>query len=181
MAHEAGPPTVFEAVKAFQRAQEQRVSHWREYDDAIALYQHSTNTEGGQASTAAHSPTKGTRSAHYHTEAMPMTDGVFTKILSLVTSGLLDSSHCVRAVETELRSRFNQSTLAGYVGQVQNLENKVLRCIVERDQSKRTAMVEGRDVDEESLRQKDASVREYRQEIQDLMAEINAEVAELQE
>lgn len=110
-----------------------------------------------------------------------MTDGVFTKILSLVTSGLLDSSHCVRAVETELRSRFNQSTLAGYVGQVQNLENKVLRCIVERDQSKRTAMVEGRDVDEESLRQKDASVREYRQEIQDLMAEINAEVAELQE
>jgi hypothetical protein len=191
MAQEAGPPSVFEAIKAFRSAQEQRVNHWKEYDEAIALYQHSTTTEGGQADTASlaaeappslnGSSSSNGASGHYRTEAMPMTDDIFTKILSLVTSGLLDSSHCVRAVETELRSRFNQPTLANYVGQVQDLENKVLRCIVERDQTKRTAMVQGRDIDRESLRQKDANVREYRQEIQDLIAEINAEVAELQE
>lgn len=184
----SGPSSVFEAIKAFKDAQEQRVNHWKEYDEAIALYQTSTNADAASTSPlnngSAATTTNGARlteSNHYRTEALPMTDEIFTKILSLVTSGLLDSSHCVRAVETELRTRFNQVTIANYIGQVQDLENKVLRSIVERDQSKRTAMVEGRDIDDESLRQKDKNVTVYRQEIQELMAEINAEVAELQQ
>jgi hypothetical protein len=186
MTQEAGgPPTVFEAVKAFKDAQEQRVNHWKEYDEAIALYQKGSTTNAEDTDTTPSNEIRkasGSSSAeHYRTEPIPMTDEIFTKILSLVTSGLLDSSHCVRAVETELRSRFNQATLADYVGKVQDLENIVLRTIVERDQTRRSAMVEGRDVDEDSLRQKDQSIQANRQEIQDLMAEINAEVAELQQ
>lgn len=196
MTQEAGPPNVLEVIKAFKDAQEQRVNHWKEYDKAIALYekdQHQSCTinqtvqeEGGSnngdGSTAGGRCSHGASSnGHYHTDPLPMSDDIFAKILSLVTSGLLDSSHSVRAVETELRSRFHQNQLADLVGQVQDLENKVLRKIVQRDQDNRKAALEGRDIDQKALRQQDSAIQDCRQEIQELVAEINAEVAEMQE
>lgn len=202
MTLEAGPPNVLEAIKAFKDAQEQRVNHWKEYDEAVALYekdQHQMTSTSithpvlereersgnvGETAAAAAGERRcrnGASSGHYHTDPLPMTDDIFAKILSLVTSGLLDSSHSVRTVETELRSRFHQNALADMVGQVQDLENQVLRKIVQRDQDKRKAVVEGRDTDQEALRQQDAAIRDCRQQIQELITEINAEVAEMQE
>ena len=180
MTQEAGPSSVLDAVKAFKDAQEQRVNHWREYDEALALYQSSSQQTPPLASRGAHVDGANPGGSHYRSEPLPMTDDIFAKVLSLVTSGLLDSSHSVRAVETELRSRFKQERLASLVGQVQDAENAVLRCIVQRDQEWRRADVQGRDHSGGSGQQ-DAAVQTHRQQIQDLMDEINAEVAEMDE
>lgn len=181
MTQPAGPPNVQEAIKAFKDAQEQRVNHWKEYDEAIAIFtaqQESTHSDRRNGSMTT-PMTNGTSSGHYQSEALPMTEDIFTKIVSLVTSGLLDSSHIVRAIETELRTRFHEVQLADLVGKVQDLENKVLRNIVQRDQIVRSAQLEGRQEDHESINRYNHEVQDYREEIQELMSEINAEVAEL--
>ncbi|UZJ57159.1 hypothetical protein CBS101457_006479 [Exobasidium rhododendri] len=193
MTQEAGPSSIQDAVKAFKDAQEQRVNHWKEYDEAMALYQqqsrstlasttsNQTPSNGNLGAAAAAAAAAGESSGHYHAEVVPLTDDVFVKILALVTSGLLDSSHIVRAIETELRTRFNQRLLADLVGHIQDLENAVLRSIVRRDQSIRTANVEGRNIHDSDIQQENLAVQNHRQEIQELMAEINAEMAEMQE
>lgn len=105
-----------------------------------------------------------------------MSDEIYAKILSLVTSGLLDCSHSVRAIETELRSALNRPDLALLVGRVQDLENSVLRNIVERDQSKRRASLQDREVGDE-LNQLDDRIQSDRASIQETMDEIQGEIA----
>jgi hypothetical protein len=183
MTQEAGPSSVRDAVKAFKDAQEQRVNHWKEYDEAVALYHQqprSISTNGSSILTTA-AATAAAESGHYHTDPLPITDDVFVKILALVTSGLLDSSHSVRAIETELRTRFNQPLLADLIGKIQDLENAVLRSIVQRDRTIRKANVEGRDIHDGDIQQKNLTIQNCRQEIQELMTEVNAEVAEMAE
>lgn len=181
------------------------MAHWKEYDEALEHYER-TNLfadenisvagqeqasakhpveNGGQATTghrcgSSHVPAASGMGTpgHYHSVALPMSDAIFSKVLALVTSGLLDCSHSVRAVETEMRTTLARPDLASLVGQVQGMENGVLRHIVERDQNKRIAKVEGRDLSA-VITQHDQAVQQQRSLIQDVMAEINAEMAEL--
>lgn len=248
----SGPATAVEALQAFRETQERRVAHWKEYEEALGIYErtnlnaraeadrsgandsdssewsraalngrtpqkngteHGETAEGASASSAAiaaaaargaaghrcgappssASEDVGDGSAasgggvgdgdggnHYHSVELPMTDEIFNKVLSLVTSGLLDCSHAVRTVETELRTALGRPDLARLVGRVQDLENAVLRSVVERDQTKRRAKVEGRDLSTEDMLRLDAAIRENRAEIQETMGDIGAEMAELQ-
>lgn len=115
---------------------------------------------------------------HYHSVALPMTDAIFSKILALVTSGLLDCSHSARAIETELRTALQRPDLARMVGQVQDEENVVLRSVVERDQNKRIAKLEGRDLTD-VIQQSNQQINQARERIQGSMEDIAAEMAEL--
>lgn len=197
----AGPSTALEALQAFKEAQERRVAHWQEYDEAMRHYDDSTprlqqasSNDAGEirtgptpsseaASTSGQGQGRGRgcghgSSSHYDEGPLPISDELMAKILSLVTSGLLDCSHTVRTVETELRTALSRSDLADLVGKVQALENTVLRSIVERDQNKRRARLEARDLDAD-IQASEATVRQTRQEIAEVMTEINAEMAEL--
>lgn len=201
-AHEstpAGPSTPREALDEFKKVQSRRVAHWKEYDEALEHYERTNvaaddaqqhahqqltgSSSGAAASThrcgvSAHDAQPPGRSDHYHTVELPMTDSIFAKIVSLVTSGLLDCSHCVRAIETELRTQLGREDLASLVGKVQDIENRVLRTIVQRDQNRRIGKVEGRDMSE-SIAQANSDISSLRRDIQDSMEEINAEIADL--
>lgn len=203
----AGPSTALEALQAFKEAQERRVAHWQEYDEAMKHYDenatprlanpNSSSNDAGEIrdmpadSSIAQSANQqnqgqgrgcgagGHAHGHYDEGPLPISDELMAKILSLVTSGLLDCSHAVRAVETELRSsRLHRPDLADLVGKIQSLENAVLRATVSRDQTRRRAKLEARDLDAD-ISASQITVQETRQEIAEVMAEINAEMAEL--
>lgn len=183
----AGPSSVREALDEFKEVQSRRVAHWKEYEEAMAHYERTDLPQYGkeaQSDDKAHRcgapPSSDGRPAsdHYRSAALPMTDAILSKVMSLVTSGLLDCSHCVRTIETELRGNLRSSQLADLVGNVQDQENKVLRTIVQRDQNKRIGKLEGRDMSED-IQQANEEVIVLRRGIQDLMSEINAELADL--
>lgn len=171
------------------------MAHWKEYDEAQEHYARSSNQHVDRPEAREHhrhdasehwgrqrcAPSLGQQRAHsndanYATVVTPMSDEIYAKILSLVTSGLLDCSHSVRAIETELRSALNRPDLALLVGRVQDLENSVLRNIVERDQSKRRASLQDREVGDE-LNQLDDRIQSDRASIQETMDEIQGEIA----
>lgn len=179
------------------------MAHWKEYDEALEHYERTNlNTEnrndvdeeenptstsqtqqvphrcGPQPGSHASNGTSSSHNDHYHSVALPMTDEIFSKILSLVTSGLLDCSHSARAIETELRTALQRPDLARMVGKVQDHENVVLRNIVERDQNKRIAKLEGRDLTD-VIQQSNQQVDQARERIQESMEDIAAEMAEL--
>lgn len=192
-------------MNQIKEVQERRVAHWKEYDEALEHYERTNlnvieseevapgNEE--EIESSVHSQqishrcgpqptshlTNGSSTAHndhYHSVALPMTDAIFSKILALVTSGLLDCSHSVRAIETELRTALQRPDLARMVGHVQDDENKVLRNTVERDQNKRLAKMEGRDLTD-VIGQSNEQIKQARERIQESMEEISAEMAEL--
>ncbi|PWN32185.1 uncharacterized protein FA14DRAFT_182097 [Meira miltonrushii] len=199
----AGPQSALEALKAFKEVQERRIAHWKEYDEALEHYERTnlnaetrddadeeeetTSTSqtqqvphrcGPQPGSHSSNGTSASHNDHYHSVALPMTDEIFSKILSLVTSGLLDCSHSARTIETELRTALQRPDLARMVGQVQDHENSVLRKIVERDQTKRIAKLEGRDLND-AIQFSNQQINQARERIQESMEDIAAEMAEL--
>jgi hypothetical protein len=107
--------------------------------------------------------------------------------LALITAGLLDASHEVRTCATALRSLSSSSSslssassarhCAELLDAVQDAENAVLRAIVARDSARRDKV---RDRSEE-IAQCEREVGDKRREIEELCAEIRAEMAELEE
>jgi len=177
----------------YQEVQERRVAHWKEYDEALEHYERTNlNVENNNTPEEDEESTSQTQqiqhrcgpqtnshsSNHYHSVELPMTDAVFSKILALVTSGLLDCSHSARAIETELKTALQRTDLARLVGQVQDQENIVLRKVVERDQNKRIAKIEGRDLND-VIQQSNQQINQARERIQEKMEDIAAEMAEL--
>lgn len=110
-------------------------------------HEHSAN--GGCAHTG---------SGHYQSTPLPLSNpDLMTRIISLVTSGLLDCAHETRAIALELASPTSQTEagsdqateapsddgtaadrarLSLLVNSVQDCENVVLRSIVQRDQAR---------------------------------------------
>jgi len=140
---------------------------------------------------------------------------MLVQIINLVTQGLLTCSHETRMLEAHLRAPATsdatqaageeqeatsntalqpQPALARLLGIVQDLENRLLRVTVERDQL-RTAALHGAvaapaGIEEQSVEEPedsdakvarlDATRTRIREEINDAMAEVQAEIAELQ-
>lgn len=79
--------------------------------------------------------------SHYESTPQPLDDELVARVISLVTSGLLDCGHETRAIELELTHSANLqpdgAPLGRLIGQVQDRENEVLRKVVKRDQIRR--------------------------------------------
>ncbi|CAD6907262.1 unnamed protein product [Tilletia controversa] len=126
------------------------------------------------------------------------------QILNLVTQGLLSCSHQSRMLEAHLRNPATSDTtgeevdltpqpaLARLLGTVQDLENRLLRTTVKRDQLRTNALHAVTTVDDERTSPNDPSANQaeidelqrerhqIREEINEAMAEVQAEIAELQ-
>lgn len=128
----------------------------------------STDHEGAshEGAQTAHSHSHAHGSSHYDSTPLPLSDpGLLARIISLVTSGLLDCAHETRTIALELSSPTSSAEgaaaassssvptatatapasapfdprpdLARTIGRIQDLENTVLRKIVRRDQLRR--------------------------------------------
>jgi hypothetical protein len=182
-------PTQGELLRAFFAAQQRRRAHWAEYDEAFAALAASASP-GAQATAAApeHAAAAGACgcAAASHV-ATPLREQDLPRILALITAGLLDASHEVRTCATALRSLSSSSSslssassarhCAELLDAVQDAENAVLRAIVARDSARRDKV---RDRSEE-IAQCEREVGDKRREIEELCAEIRAEMAELEE
>ncbi|KAE8233723.1 hypothetical protein CF326_g1239 [Tilletia indica] len=126
------------------------------------------------------------------------------QILNLVTQGLLSCSHQSRLLEAHLRnpatdesstqtSLAPQPALARLLGTVQDLENRLLRTTVKRDQLRTNALHSGDEDSQDQTRittsdgdaagtieELQRERHKIREEINEAMAEIQAEIAELQ-
>ncbi|PWN53749.1 hypothetical protein IE53DRAFT_383746 [Violaceomyces palustris] len=160
------------ALKSFKECQERRVAHWNEYEDAMKTHLspsanrvaereprgvHGEATELDPRMTGSSLNDPGqillnhSCSAHDHGSngagvgsGRGIDDGVMKEILRLVTEGLISCSHEARAIQTELLTnpRLNRSDLSEMVGGIQDLENKVLKNIVRRDQLRRLEVLD---------------------------------------
>lgn len=123
-----------------------------------------------------------------------------SEILRLVTSSLLDCSHQTRAIQVELETKFHRKDLGDRVRKVQDLENGLLRKVVERDQVRKVGQLiyrneqdseageEGEGGEETDKRERESKVKglqdeikELKEEIEEEMSELRAEIAELSE
>ncbi len=237
------PTTLLQALQAFKEAQARRVAHWQEYEEAMKAFFKDADlaaggsSSGGSGSSNTRGPVNGSRNndaadepsnttaaeaahahshshSHYDPPPRSIDDGVMTQILRLVTSGLLECSHEVRAIQIELggptssssstaaaadaagttaetgasSTQFNRPDLAKLVGSVQDLENALLRKIVQRDQARRLASLaspsaeadaDGNGSKEAEVRQAQRDIAGIKEEINEKMQEVNAEIAEL--
>ncbi|KDN52276.1 hypothetical protein K437DRAFT_254464 [Tilletiaria anomala UBC 951] len=197
--------SLLEALQAFEVAQRRRVAHWKEYHEAMLAFTQGQLTNSVSASNDLAGDTieprylngnatkepfsaSGPPSNHYDPAPRSIDEGVMTQILRLVTSGLLECSHEVRAIQIELQSQasFNRPDLAEVVSSVQDLENSLLRKIVARDQALRLEALEAGSPSTGLARDRSEDVAEYqeqiahiKQEIMERMQDISAEIAEL--
>lgn len=194
------PPTdTLSILKTFMETQERRVNLWKEYEEAMEG--HLTSREelpseeaAAAASTATHSHDHG----HYDstgTRVSLQDSDLMTRIISLVTSGLLDCSHETRTIATQLSSNDDgdgdgaaaarlRPDLARLIGKIQDTENAVLRAIVKRDTIRRTAKGEERELtaqEQQEVQELTAQVKTLRDEkIQEYVDDIRAEMTDLQ-
>ncbi|PWN98895.1 hypothetical protein FA09DRAFT_329375 [Tilletiopsis washingtonensis] len=188
-------PTQGELLRAFFAAQQRRRAHWAEYDEAFAALAASASP-GAHPTAAApeHAAEAGACGcvAASHVAA-PLREQDLPRILALITAGLLDASHEVRTCATALRSLSSSSSssssasasassaparhCAELLDAVQDAENAVLRAIVARDSARRDKV---RDRSEE-IAQCEREVGDKRRDIEELCAEVRAEMAELEE
>ncbi|PWN43127.1 hypothetical protein IE81DRAFT_322637 [Ceraceosorus guamensis] len=181
-------PNVIEILKAFFAAQEQRRSHWAEFDDALASINSPADAASNSARSGQHHSSSAQADAHdspatsargcqacsaQSLSSLPLTETDLPRILSLVTAGLLDASHRVRTCSTELRGR-QEEDLATSVDRVQDLENDVLRSVVRIETIRRDGQRDHHD----EVQQCSDRIRSCREEIQEACAEIQAELAE---
>ena len=245
-------PTLLEALQAFKQAQERRVAHWAEYEEAMkAFFEPSAGQKsdadadeeeesGASTIRRRRGPINGSQNleestegsasndqhTHYDAQLRTLDEGVMSQILRLVTTGLLECSHEVRAIQIELAApRSADATsplgamddgaevrstpsitgtaagegemslkspqprpaelirpdLAAIIGSVQDLENALLRQIVQRDQARRLERIESDSVTNtsEDIAQAQREIARIKGEITEKMQEINAEMAEL--
>lgn len=224
---EQGAPSVLAALQTFKATQERRVATWSEYEDAIRVHLNTSQSnsshvesqndagerrtkddeENDQISSSqglqecSHSHGNGASHDHYQSP-QSINNNVMSEILRLVTSSLLDCSHESRVIQTELETKFQRKDLSDLVGRIQDLENKLLRNIVERDQIRKIDQLrkeEGQvDEDQEgeglSLEEREKKLEDekkveklekeiggIKEEIEDQMMEIRAELAELED
>lgn len=195
--------SAFTALKAVKSTQEKRVAFWAEYEDALGAHLAVPLSEGGESgrgeregagardpdgegqelangSVSGHGHDHGHGHSHGHYDPPPrgLDDVVMVEVLRLVTQGLLDCSHTLRTLETELRTTLARPDLARLAGQIQDGENELLRTTVRRDQLRKVARLEERDAEEE-VRALDGEVKRLRESIGELMQEVNAEMAEM--
>lgn len=187
------PPTdVLTILRTFMDTQQRRVNLWKEYEDAMEAHLSSRETLPDQEEQTP----QGTQ-GHYASEAVSLQDPtLMTRIISLVTSGLLDCSHETRTIALQLNDDGSdsesegqrQSTyrpdMARLIGKIQDTENEVLRCIVKRDTIRRTAKGEERELsaqEQEEVQESTRLVQRLREEkVQELVDEIRAEMTDLQ-
>lgn len=221
---EQGAPSILAALQTFKATQERRVSTWSEYEDAIKVHLNtfqSSNShvesqndagerrtkdddENGQTSQGLQecSHSHGNDGSHDHYQSpQSINNNVMSEILRLVTSSLLDCSHESRVIQTELETKFQRKDLSDLVGRIQDLENKLLRNIVERDQIRKIDQLrkeEGQEdedqegeglsleerekklEDEKKVEKLEKEIGGIKEEIEDQMMEIRAEIAELE-
>ncbi|CEH17346.1 hypothetical protein CBOM_03396 [Ceraceosorus bombacis] len=188
---QSSAPNVIEILKAFFAAQEQRRSHWAEFDDALASITSSADAASNNAQSGRHhssssssaqsdahdSPATSARGCQacsaQSLSSLPLTEADLPRILSLVTAGLLDASHRVRTCSTELRAR-QEEDLATSVDRVQDLENDVLRSVVRNETIRRDGQRDHHD----EVQQCSNRIRSCREGIQEACAEIRAELTE---
>ncbi|PWN23452.1 hypothetical protein BCV69DRAFT_119924 [Microstroma glucosiphilum] len=182
----APPKDVLSILRTFLETQQRRVGLWNEYEEAMEGHLRAVKAEKDQATSGANgAPTRGPLtnghiestatsstehhseshahgSSHYDSTPLPLSDpALLARIISLVTSGLLDCAHETRTIALELGSPSSAAEgtaasptppssnaaasapfeprpdLARTIGKIQDLENSVLRKIVRRDQLRR--------------------------------------------
>lgn len=209
----APPKDLLSILRTFVETQERRVNLWKEYDEvmeghlkalideknngpsqegAVASDPSTTNINGSQTGASADASHPHSHSAHADSPGLPLSDpSLLTRVIGLVTSGLLDCAHETRTIALELASPTTCTTpredLSRLVGQVQDGENEVLRKVVRRDQLRRMASIDNTDEQDEAgdsseevekLRVEIEQVR--RGKIQELLGELRAEMTDLE-
>ncbi|KAK0570283.1 hypothetical protein OC861_000026 [Tilletia horrida] len=128
---------------------------------------------------------------------LPEVNGpMLLQIVNLVTQGLLSCSHQTRMLEGHLRdpappTEASSATdpqpdlaLANLMGKAQDLENSLLRITVKRDQLRTGDLHSGADANlrdnQEEIEDLSRQRMRIRQEINEIMSEVQAEIAELQ-
>lgn len=109
------------------------------------------NDDDAAGAGHAHGHAHGHGHGHYASNPESLaSDGLITRIVSLVTSGLLDCAHETRALSLEVRhgSHYGErrAELADQVDAVQEAENDVLRKVVRRDQARKVEVERGEQV-----------------------------------
>lgn len=192
------PSTPLELLKAVKEVQERRISVWREYDDAFSTYLNPSSSidngpvngsqNGSSASNADGQTATGIGCAGCSTSPIPLSEDLLAQILQITTQALIECSHRVRAIQTEL-AHSTVPDLAGLVDRIQGKENALLRKVVERDQLRKTTLKpQGRENGahrveagaQERIKELDRDVQAIRAEVGELMQEVYAELAELQ-
>lgn len=220
-------PTLLDALRAVEALQERRVAVWHEYDDAMNAFfaappapnhfntasplpngeTHNTSTSeaipnGSAPHSCAEAAAQG--QGHGHGVSLAPDAGTISEITRIVASGLLESGHELRAIQTQLRlpvdpapegperssldhldRGFGRPDLAQVLEQIQSSENALLRITVERDQRRRTEhLASGQDP--ASLHppptwfsDAQANIRSIREDVHEAMQELAAEKAEV--
>ncbi|CAO1629372.1 unnamed protein product [Parajaminaea phylloscopi] len=135
------PKDLLSVLQTFMETQQRRVSHWKEYDEAIEEHLKHVTKERVEAGTrtgteteteaeaetateseqdrplpsttdadhqsngignSSHAHSHGHPHSHYDSTRLPLDDELMSRIISLVTSGLLDCGHETRAIAVEL-------------------------------------------------------------------------------
>ncbi|PWN30016.1 hypothetical protein BDZ90DRAFT_229053 [Jaminaea rosea] len=155
------PKDLLSVLKTFMATQDRRVSLWKEYEEAMEGHlkakqeqkergvdlnedEAAAPTTNGHHANGDHAPVSG--EGHYATTTVPLSsDNLISRIVSLVTTGLLDCAHETRSLSLELRHNesFARPDLARMVDGVQEAENEVLRKVVKRDQVRRVLVTQG--------------------------------------
>lgn len=177
------PPTeCLPILQTFMETQQRRVNLWKEYNEAMEGHLSS------RESLPSHEEQQQQQQdSHYTSDRVSLQDSdLMTRILGLVTSGLLDCSHESRTIALQLNENENPGAgqMASLVNRIQDTENVILRQIVKRDTIRRTAKSEGRQLtsqEEEEVKGLTQEVKQLREEkVQEYVDEIRAEMTDLQ-
>ncbi|CAO1621008.1 unnamed protein product [Sympodiomycopsis kandeliae] len=185
----APPKSLLTILETFMETQERRVNLWKEYQEAM---------EGHLNHSEVPPPASNVDSEHYNSDEnhkVSLQDSnLMTRIISLVTSGLLDCSHETRTIALQLKDHSeSESTdqedkalslrLSGIINKVQDTENEILKAIVRRDTIRRVAKGEQRILNSEQeaeVQEIDDTVKQLREEkVQEYVDDIRAEMTDL--
>ncbi|SNX83491.1 uncharacterized protein MEPE_02198 [Melanopsichium pennsylvanicum] len=202
--------TPLELLKAVKEVQERRIAIWREYDDAFNTFLDPSSSSSSSSFLSNTKPVNGSLNIPFSSSSssqsvshswsiqdqtvenngprcvdcsnttVPISENLLVQILQITTQALIECGHRLRTIQTEL-NHSSAPKLGLLVDKIQINENKLLRCIVHRDQLRKLTLNSDQHQHEKStITQLDQQVNLFRQQLSELIQDVYAESVELQ-